>query len=93
MDTSQSISLHAAFAHCASTGSYWLWIVIAFVASIIALYLLTKANNKAEVNSLVKIIIYFAVLVAIGCSIFVRPCSVMVNTSVDAAARGHYLGY
>ena len=93
MDSTKNISLHAAFAHCASTGSYWLWIVIAVVASIIALFLLTKANNKTEVNPLVKIIVYFAVAAAILCSIFVRPTSVQANTSEAMAARGHYLGY
>lgn len=93
MGTSPHISLGQAFAHCASTGSYWLWIAIALVVSVIVLVILTRANNKAEVSGMVKMIIYFAVLAAVLCSIFVRPTSVCQNTSVDAAARGNYLGY
>jgi len=93
MDTSPHISLGQAFAHCASTGSYWLWIAIACVASVITIVLLTRANNKSEVNGMVKMVIYFAIAAAILCSIFVRPTSVCQNTSVDAAARGNYLGY
>jgi len=89
----KTISLGQAFAHCASTGSYWLWIVIALVASILTAVILTRANNKSEVNPMVKMAIYFAIAAAILCSIFVRPCSVAANTSVEAAARGNYLGY
>lgn len=89
----KTISLGQAFAHCAGTGSYWLWIVIVVIASAITAFLLTRANDKTEVNPMVKMVIYFAIAAAILCSIFVRPCSVAANTSVEAAARGNYLGY
>jgi len=93
MDTSKSITLSQAFSHCASTSSYWLWIFIAIAASIGTIILLTKINNKQQVNPMVKTFIYFAIAAAILCSIFIRPTSVHENTSVDAAARNHYLGY
>lgn len=93
MDTSKSISLGQAFAHCAGTSSYWVWIGIAVVLSIASAVLLTRANNKAEVNPFIKMVIYFAIAAAILCSIFVRPTSVCQNTSVDMAAKGDYLGY
>lgn len=93
MDTTQSITLSQAFAHCASTSSYWVWIGIALVVDAVILILLTKANNKAEVNPMVKMLIYFFCLAFVMCSIFIRPCNVHVNTSVEMAKRGHYLGY
>lgn len=93
MDTTKNISLHAAFAHCASTGSYWLWIGIALVLAVGMLYVLTRANNQSEVDGRVKMAVYFFALAIVLCSIFVRPCTVSQNTSEAMAARGHYLGY
>lgn len=89
----KNISLGWAFAHCATTGSYWLWIIIAVLASIAAAVILTRANNKSEVNPMVKMLVYFAIAVAILCSIFVRPCNVAANTTEEQAARGVYIGY
>jgi len=94
MDSTQTlISLGHAFRHCASTGSYWFWIVIAVVASIGIIVGLTVANNKAEVNPMVKMSLYFLVAALVLGSIFARPCTLAQNTSEAAAARGNYIGY
>lgn len=93
MDTTQQITLSQAFAHCASTGSYWLWIAIALVACGITCFLWYKAAQKSEVNIYVRLFLTFAMIAAIVCSILVRPVNVRVNTSSAAAARGHFLGY
>lgn len=94
MDSTQTlISLGHAFGHCASTGSYWLWIVIALVVSLGIIVCLTIANNKTEVNPMVKVGLYFVCLAFVLCSIFVRPCTIAQNTSEKMAAEGHYIGY
>lgn len=93
MDTTKSITLGQAFAHCASTGSYWLWIAIALVFIIGTTISMFVYAKKTEINPYVKIILIFAMVVALFCSVFIRPCDVHVNTSQAAAARGHYLGY
>jgi hypothetical protein len=89
----KNISLGQAFAHCASTDSYWIWIIIAVVVSITAGMILTRANSKSEVNPMVKMLVYFAIAALILCSIFVRPCTIAANTTQEQAARGVYIGY
>lgn len=94
MDSTQTlISLGHAFRHCGSTGSYWLWIVLALLAAIAAYMVVVRIQKKTEVNPLVKIILAFVCVAFILGSIFMRPCTIAQNTSEAAAARGHYIGY
>lgn len=93
MDTSKSISLGQAFAHCASTSSYWICMALAIVLALGCIVVIARIQRKTEVNPYVKNILAFICLALIVASIFLRPCTVAQNTSVDAAARGHYLGY
>lgn len=93
MDTTQQITLSQAFAHCASTGSYWLWIAIALAACGLTCFLWYKAAKNNPVNIIIQIVLTFAMVAAIVCSILIRPCDVAANTSRAAAARGHFLGY
>ena len=93
MDTTKSITLGQAFAHCASTSSYWWGIGITLVliaACAIGMFVYSK---KSEINPYVKMALVFAMVAALFCCVFIRPCSVAVNTSQAAASRGHYLGY
>lgn len=93
MDTVKSISLSQAFAHCASTGSYWwgLGIVLAIVIAVIIGIIVFE--KSAEVNPFVKMFLVFACMAAILMAVFMRPCDVAANTSEEMAAKGHYLGY
>lgn len=93
MDTTKSITLGQAFAHCASTSSYWIWIAIAVLASVACFIIIYRIQKTTEVNGYVKIILAFACVAAIVASIFLRPCDVAANTSSAAAARGNFLGY
>lgn len=94
MDSTQTlISLGHAFRHCASTGSYWGWIIAALVLAIVCIVVIARIQRKTEVNPVVKIILAFVCLAFILGSIFIRPCTVAQNTSEAMAARGHYLGY
>lgn len=93
MDTTKSITLSQAFAHCASTGSYWLWIGIAVLFCAVVSFMWYKAAQKTEVNPYVKIFLAFVMLVAIVCSVFIRPVDVHVNTSTKMSKSNHWLGY
>lgn len=88
-----NITLGQAFAHCTSTTSYWLWIGIVLAASGLICLLWYRAEKNAEVNVYVKLILTFIMVAAIISSIFMRPCDVAANTSVEMMQRGHYLGY
>lgn len=94
MDSTQTlISLGHAFRHCTSTGSYWLWIVLALVFSIACLLIIFRMERKTEVNPMVKIGLAFLSIAFIMGSIFIRPCTIAQNTSEKMAAEGHYIGY
>lgn len=93
MDTTKSITLAQAFAHCASTGSYWLWIAITLVLVAGCSIGMWKYAQKQEINPYVKMVLVFIMVAAIFACVFIRPCDVAANTSQAAAARGHYLGY
>jgi hypothetical protein len=93
MDTTKNISLAQAFAHCASTGSYWWGLIITLAIVAVVITGLVIASKKTEVNPLVKMLLVFACVAAIALAIFMRPTNLAANTSEAAAARGHYLGY
>lgn len=89
----KTISLGQAFAHCASTTSYWVWIAIVLAFIAIGSFIMWKVSKTTEINGFVKIIVVFAFLAALFLSVFMRPCDVAANTSIEMAAKGHYLGY
>lgn len=93
MDTTRHISLHAAFAHCAGTFSYWLWIILAVAFAVGCIVFIARIQRTTEVSGFVKLGLAFVCLAFIMVSIFGRPTNVAQNTSEAAAARGHYLGY
>jgi hypothetical protein len=94
MDTSRSITFGQAWAHCASTGSYWTWLAIIVVLTIGAIVGIKVWANKQN-KDLDKYVLVAAIIgaMAIACAIFGRPAQVAANTSVNMAAKGHYLGY
>lgn len=93
MDTSPSISIGTAFAHCASTGSYWWGIVIVALICVAGwAFIQIKLAKSMDVSTIQKVwatVCLFAIMIAI----FMRPCMVATNTSVTMAAAGHWLGY
>lgn len=93
MDTTKTITLGQAFAHCAGTSSYWLWIAITLVLCGACAFGMYKYSQKQELNPYVRIVLMFAIVVAIFACVFLRPTSVCQNTSTAMAARGHFLGY
>lgn len=86
----KTISLSHAFSHCASTGSYWLWIGICFLL-VAGSFIFISVNKKLEQKAKYAFVIIPVILLFI--SIFLRPVEVAANTTEDQAARGVYIGY
>lgn len=94
MNPNQSISFSTAFAHCASTGSWWLSLgitVIILAALWIALEIEAKKANFDP--SVVEKVLLVVTVFALGLAILMRPCEVAANTSIASAAKGMWLGY
>lgn len=84
------VGVAAAFGHVTTTGSYWVGIGIALVICAAIAFAMFKAYQKGgDIN-----ITFIAVIVAIMMfAILMRPCELGVNTSVEQAARGVWIGY
>ena len=87
-----NISILEAFKHCASTGSYWIWLVIGVVIFIGGSIGLKKSYDK-EGWSTGKNYILFALIALLLSSILARPADIAANTTKEQAARGVYIGY
>lgn len=86
----KTISFGKALAHCASTGSYWAWVIGALVL-LVAAIIFVKVNKKPEDATKWYIVIIAAII--LGLTIFIRPFEVKANTTEEQAARGVYIGY
>lgn len=85
-----NIPFSQAFAHCASTGSFWAWIVVAVILAAVAVY--GYIINAREGNPYSPLYLGAALLV-IGLALFYRPGEISVNTTPEQAARGVFIGY
>jgi hypothetical protein len=88
----ENISILEAFKHCASTGSYWLWLAISVVIFIGGSIGLKKAYDK-EGWSTLKSFVLFVLLGVLLSGILARPADIAANTTKEQAARGVYIGY
>lgn len=85
----EAIGLGGGFAHCASTGSYWLWIGIALFISVVIIVL----NGKYDFGDVGKIIGLILIVGILAIAIFLRPADVGANTTKEQAAKGVFIGY
>ena len=88
----ENISLLEAFKHCASTGSYWLWLAISVVIFIGGCVGLKKSYDK-DGWSTGKNYVLFVLIALLLSAILLRPTSISANTTKEQAARGVYIGY
>lgn len=88
VDPSDNITFGQAFSKVSRSFSYWLWIVIACLPLVV--YLGITLWGKVEEFKLPILFVLVAVLLI---AIFMRPCEVAANTTVEQAARGVYIGY
>ena len=92
MDSTQTISWGMAWHHCASTSSYWLWIIgvaVGWAVAIIAINAMANKMNKDldRVKLWTSVVFFFALAFAILAS----PSSVAANTNEAMAARGVFI--
>lgn len=88
----KTISLGKAFAHCASTGSYWAWLGVALLIVIIGAIIIKKSLKTSDWST-GHIIGIFGLLVILLLAIFLRPEDIAANTTEEQAARGVFIGY
>ena len=86
----ENVGLAAAFGHVVTTGSYWVGIAAAIVICLGIVYAMYQSYQKGgDVN-----IIFVALIAAILMfAVMMRPCELAVNTNVEQAARGVWIGY
>ena len=88
----EQISLIEAMKHCATTGSYWLWIAIATTIFIGGCIVIKKLYNKGNAGAGINLILFVLVALLIS-SVLHRPLEISANTTKEQAARGVYIGY
>jgi hypothetical protein len=86
------ISFEQAFAYVRSTSSYQWGLGITLIILSIIWGVLFKVGKKVDVDKY-KVFFAFITIVAIGIAVFGRAFMVAANTTVEAAARGHYIGW
>lgn len=94
MDTTRAIGFMAGWKHCASTGSYWYWLIGYTIFAFLVAYAFKWAEkhyNKDLDNAFTMLVIGLSM--AWVCFLLVRPANVGADTWVGAALRNHYLGY
>lgn len=88
----ENISLGEAFKHCASTGSYWLWLAIALVIFIGGCIGLKKSYDNDGWSTGKNFVLFVLIGILIS-AILLRPADIAANTTKEQAARGVYIGY
>lgn len=90
---SDLISLGMAFKIVSATGSYWLWLFIVAAVSGVVAYFLVKDYRQNQSWSHGHSMILVASVALLLAAIFVRPCEIAQNTTVEQAKRGGVIGY
>ena len=88
----ENISILEAFKHCASTGSYWLWLAIGVIIFISGCIGLKKSYDRNGWDA-GKNYILFALTAILLSAILSRPADIANNTTKEQAAKGIYIGY
>lgn len=86
----ENVGLAAAFGHVASTGSYWAGIAFAIVLCAGIVYAMYQSYQKGGDINIVLVALVVAILMF---AVMMRPCELAVNTTVEQAARGVWIGY
>lgn len=83
-----TISLGTAFGIVAKSFSYWLFIVLSLIPTVVYLFLYYKGKVEE-----VDLKILFGCVVLISLAVLMRPCEIAANTSLAAFERGNIIGY
>lgn len=84
------VGLSAAFAHCATLTSYWVWGIIVTLIVAFAIYFMIKNYQKTGSFSALLMFVLLAALLFVW---FYRPSELAWNTTVEQAARGVWIGF
>ena len=87
------ISLGEAFAHCAKSTSYWVWLVIAFLVFVGVAFTCIKKYQAGDLEGKEVVKFILVPFVAFVFALLFRPTEVANNTTKEQAARGVYIGY
>lgn len=90
----QNISLGEAFKYCASLPAYWIWIGVVLIALVGGWFISETYGRKKNVDvSNFKMVWGIVFILLLVLTIGAWPFNVMWNTTVEMAARNHYIGF
>lgn len=90
---SDNITFGQAFSHCASTLSYWLWLIPLGIVMLTGWYFTWRAYSNDQEWTTGKTLICFGLFALFMVSLFMMPAEIAANTTVEQAARGVFIGY
>jgi hypothetical protein len=82
-----------AWLHVAHSFSYWLFTIITFLVLVVVTYKSIVEYKSGDLESESLALRMIIVIAAFAFALLFRPCEVAVNTTVEQAARGVWLGY
>lgn len=85
-----NITWGTAFNHVSQSFSYWLWVFLALIAAAAYVWAITKSKDGWTHG---RVLILFVALALLMASIMYLPSEIAVNTTVEQAARGVFIGY
>lgn len=87
------ITLGQAFSHVAKSFGYWVWIIVVALGSSVFWFKFLKGKAGHNPGLGTTLPLMFATLLLLMIAIFMRPCEVAANTTVEQMLRGVYIGY
>lgn len=88
-----TIPFSQAFAHCATTTSFLVCIIIGLiVAALIVFFTIKSASSGDGWKTPHSLFVFLAIAIAVGVFVY-RPGEVSANTTPSEAARGVFIGY
>lgn len=88
----ENITFWEALSYCATTPSYWVWLVAILTVSGFTVRWLLKSNEE-EGWSVGKTVLLAICLGAVLSAFLLRPLQISANTTKEQASRGVYIGY
>lgn len=93
LEPTDNITLGQAFDHVSKSFGYWVFIILAAAIGGYVAFRVIKQYEKTQDWTTGNSLAIFAILVVLSLTIFMRPCEVAANTTVEQAARGVFIGY
>jgi hypothetical protein len=88
-----NVSWGQAFGHVSHSFWYWFFAVITFIVLAVNFYFSLESYAKGEIDGGQFALRLIVCLVIFAFAFLFRPCEVAANTTVEQAARNHWIGY